>query len=147
MNHINHLQMLPPEFLSYVKSISLHHTMWLSRYFLVYSSQDRMWKEYPLIFTSPPITMSVGVRYAPPLSTFLYFPLSKNLPLTIPEFFCAGSNIDMVSLARQNETMNLLSKSSGTLVFILHVNLNIFLSLSTYLKKSLLGGSGFNLYT
>lgn len=82
---------------------------------------------------------SVGVIKSLFLSTFLYFLLSKNLPSMMPEFFYAGSKMEIVSSDKKNEIMNLLSKSSGTLVLNLAVKRRTFLSLSTYLKKSLFG--------
>ena len=102
-----------------------------------------MWKLYPLILTSPPRGMSEGVMKLPSfLSVFLYLRLSKNLPSMIPEFFCAGSYMEMESSARKNDTMNRRSTSSGTCVLNRAMYLNTVLSLSTYLKKSLLGFSG-----
>ena len=83
--------------------------------------------------------MSVGVTNSLFLSTFLYFLLSRNLPSMIPEFFCAGSKIEIVSSDKKKEMISLRSKSYGMRVLNLAVNLNTFLSLSTYLKKSLFG--------
>lgn len=93
------------------------------------------------------MAISVGVIKALSLSTFLYLALSKNLPSMIPEFFCAGSKMEIESSARKKEIMNLRSISSGTLVLNLPVNLRTVLSLSTYLKKSCLGFSGKSLKT
>ena len=75
-------------------------TKWVARYFVVYSSHPRRWKLYPLILMSPPIGKSVGVMNSMNLSSFLYFLLSKNGHSIIPEFFWAGSKIEIVSSAR-----------------------------------------------
>jgi hypothetical protein len=95
----------------------------------------------------PPIIKSEGEKKAMLFALFLYFLLSRNFPSMIPEFFCAGSKMERVSSAKKKEIMNFLSTSSGFLVFNFAVNLRIFLSLSTYLKKSFLGCFGINLFT
>jgi hypothetical protein len=65
----------------------------------------------------------------------------------MPEFFWAGSKIEIESSAKKNEMMNILSTSSGTLVLNLAVYLSTVLSLSTALKKSRFGFSGSSLKT
>jgi len=59
-----------------------------------------MWNEYELIMMSPPIAMSEGLMNYSEFHLFLYLFLSRNLPSTIPEFFYAGSKIEIVSSAR-----------------------------------------------
>ena len=130
----------------YFKNLN-HSQVCVARYLVVYSSQPNKWKLYPFILMSPPTARSLGLMNSKFLSTFLYLFLFKNGPSMIPEFFCAGSKIDIVSSARQYDIINLLSTSSGTFVLNLAVYLNIFLSLSTYLKKSILGFFGTKSYT
>ena len=77
-----------------------HSKVCVARYLQVYSSHPRMWKLYPLILMSPPTGNSHGVMNSLFLSTFLYFLLSKNGPSIIPEFFWAGSKIEIVSSAK-----------------------------------------------
>lgn len=66
----------------------------------MYSSAERTWNEYELIMMSPPIAMSLGVMWLSLFHLFLYLFHSKNFPSTIPEFFWAGSKIEIVSSAR-----------------------------------------------
>jgi len=50
--------------------------------FLVKSSASSKWKDLPLRIISLPTIKSVGKKKALFLYTFLYYLLSKNLPLT-----------------------------------------------------------------
>jgi len=93
------------------------------------------------------MAMSEGVIKESGLSECLYFPRSRNLPSTMPEFFWAGSKMEIESSDRKKERMNLRSISSGTFVMNLAVNRRTVLSLSMYLKKSLFGFSGRSLNT
>lgn len=67
-------------------------TCWANQ-FLVNSSASSMWKEVPLIIISFPTMKSVGKKNLLLCYTFLYFYLSKNLPLTIPIFIINIINI------------------------------------------------------
>jgi len=78
----------------------IHWYVWVARYLVVYSSHPNKWKLYPFIFMSPPTAKSLGLINSKFLSTFLYLFLFKNGPSIIPEFFYAGSKIEIVSSAK-----------------------------------------------